>query len=54
MSEKKEKAPRHDDCIYNDGVCCEKHEKCGKCGWNPRIAELRMIWRRVRERELSE
>ena len=47
MSKDEKHTPRHDDCIYNDGIQCEKHEACRKCGWNPQTAEQRLYWRRV-------
>jgi hypothetical protein len=35
---------RMDGCIYGDNyksVCCPGRNKCYKCGWNPRVAEVR-------------
>lgn len=29
-------------CIYQPrGVICEKKDKCGICGWNPRVSRIR-------------
>lgn len=28
-------------CRYNDSVDCDRKTPCGKCGWNPAVAELR-------------
>lgn len=28
-------------CQFNDGVECYQH-KCGKCGWNPKVAKKRL------------
>lgn len=30
-------------CPYNDGVLCFPVGDCGKCGWNPKVAEARLV-----------
>ena len=37
----KKKAQKNTDCPYNEGLICEKKE-CWRCGWNPKVAEVRM------------
>lgn len=39
--EPKAKRPS-DACKYNNHVVCPKHDKCRKCGWNPKVAERRL------------
>lgn len=29
-------------CPNNDRVSCTDKTKCGKCGWNPEVAERRL------------
>ena len=32
-----------DDCDFNAGVRCDSVGECGKCGWNPDVAQERSI-----------
>lgn len=40
-------------CRFNDNVRCEDgwRQKCGTCGWNPRVQFQRKLRRREREEE---
>lgn len=29
-------------CPNNGAVICPDHSQCGKCGWNPQVAEKRL------------
>lgn len=37
-------------CQFNEGCACEKRQ-CGRCGWNPAVAEMRtrVILARMKE-----
>lgn len=35
------KVKYNNDCCFNTGVECNKHE-CGLCGWNPVVSERRI------------
>lgn len=31
-----------EECFFNDGVMCEMRN-CKKCGWNPKVSEMRLM-----------
>lgn len=31
-----------EDCLYTEGVTCDKPAHCYKCGWNPKVAAERL------------
>ena len=35
------KIPQGKACVHNKGVCCEKHDHCDVCGWNPDVSLAR-------------
>ena len=51
----KERKPRFDDCVYNCEVQCEHGgDACGRCGWNPAVAERRIEKIREARRQTNE
>ena len=39
-----------DLCIHNFGVQCTNHDKCDKCGWNPKEDGRRRLEQKGRKR----
>ena len=31
----------YEHCVFNEGVACD-NPKCGRCGWNPTVAQKRL------------